>query len=34
VEIGDELVFERTGTWNELAVRVVKAGLSKARRGR
>ena len=33
VDIGDELVFERTGTWNELAVRVVKAGLSKARRG-
>ena len=34
VEIGDELVFERTGAGKELAVRVVKAGQSKARRGR
>jgi hypothetical protein len=33
VEIGDELVFKRTRTGNELTVRVVKAGLSKARRG-
>jgi len=34
VEIGDELMFERTGTSKELAVRAVKAGLSKAIRGR
>jgi len=30
VELGDELIFMRTGSSNELAVRVVKAGLSKA----
>jgi len=34
VEIGDELVFKRTRTGNALAVRVVKAGLSKTRCGR
>ena len=34
VEIGDELMFELTGTSKELAVRVVKAGVSKAIRGR
>ena len=34
VEIGDVIMFERTGTSNELAVRVVKAGTSQTRRGR
>jgi hypothetical protein len=34
VEVGDELIFERTGTGNELVVRVVKAGVSKITRGR
>jgi len=34
VEIGDVIMFERTGTGNELAVRVVKAGTSQTRRGR
>jgi hypothetical protein len=34
VELGNELTFERAGTGNELDVRVVKAGLSKAICGR